>query len=60
MMSPEQRYLPRLSTSKLDDGTFVSPPLEDLDPLLPIADLERFLGYKAHANSYKAREIPYV
>ena len=59
IMSPSQKYLPRLATSKLDDGTFVSPPLEDLDPLLSIEDLERFLGYKAHVNSYRAREIPY-
>lgn len=60
MMSPEQKYLPRLSTSKLDDGTLISPPLEDLDPMLSIEDLERFLGYKAHMNSYKARGIPYA
>ena len=58
-MSPTQRYLPRLATSKLEDGTFVSPPLEDLDPLLPIQELERFLGYKAHVNSYRARGISY-
>ena len=58
-MSPSQRYLPRLATSKLEDGTFVSPPLEDLDPLLPIHELEKFLGYKAHVNSYRARGIPY-
>jgi acetolactate synthase-1/2/3 large subunit len=60
IMSPAQKYLPRLATTKLDDGTLVSPPLEDLDPLLPLEDLERFLGYKAHINSYKARGIPYA
>ena len=60
MMSPEQKYLPRLSTSKLQDGTLVSPPLEDLDPLLSLKELEILLGYQAHENSYRARGIPYV
>jgi acetolactate synthase-1/2/3 large subunit len=59
MMAPDQKYLPRLSTNKLEDGTFVSPPIEDLDPLLDINDLERLLGCRAHVNSYRAREIPY-
>ena len=56
LMDPEQKYLPRLSTSKLDDGTFVSPPLEDLDPLISAELLERLLGQKLHPNSLKARE----
>jgi acetolactate synthase-1/2/3 large subunit len=60
IMSPTQKYLPRLATSKLDDGSLISPPIEDLDPLLPIEDLERFLGYRAHHNSYIARGIPYA
>lgn len=60
IMLPTQKYLPRLSTSKTSDGTLVSPPIEDLDPLLPLEDLERYLGYKAHPNSYLARGIEYV
>ena len=59
IMSPAQKYLPRLATSKLDDGTLVSPPLEDLDPLLSLGDLEKHLGYRAHPNSYKARGLSY-
>jgi acetolactate synthase-1/2/3 large subunit len=59
VMSPVQKYLPRLASSKLDDGTFVSPPLEDLDPLLSIEDLEKYLGYRAHPNSYRARGLSY-
>lgn len=58
MMEPGQRYLPRLSTSKLDDGTLVSPPLEDLEPLLDLDLLETLLGAKAHKNSYRARMKP--
>jgi acetolactate synthase-1/2/3 large subunit len=58
-MSPNQRYLPRLATTKLHDGTLVSPPLEDLDPLIPIEKLEEYLGYKPHRESFRAREIEY-
>lgn len=59
IMSPSQKYLPRLATSKLEDGTLVSPPIEDLDPPLSIQDLEKYLGYRAHENSYRARGLSY-
>lgn len=59
MMDPDQRYLPRLGTSKLPDGTLVSPPLEDLEPKIELEVLERLLGYKAHRNSYSARGLEY-
>ena len=58
-MSPDQRYLPRLATSKLADGTLVSPPIEDLDPMISIELLRDLLGYQPHANSYKSRGLPY-
>ncbi|MTH90952.1 MAG: hypothetical protein F2939_04850, partial [Actinobacteria bacterium] len=58
-MSPDQKYLPRLATSKLADGTLVSPPLEDLDPMISIESLRDLLGYQPHANSYKSRGLPY-
>ena len=58
-MSPDQRYLPRLATSKLADGTLVSPPIEDLDPMITIELLRDLLGYQPHANSYKSRGLPY-
>lgn len=57
MMDPNQKYFPRLATTKLADGTLVSPPLEDLDPKIDLALLEDLLGYKAHINSYKARGL---
>lgn len=59
IMSPSQKYLPRLATSKLEDGTLVSPPIEDLDPPLSIQDLEKYLGYRPHENSYRARGLSY-
>jgi acetolactate synthase-1/2/3 large subunit len=59
IMSPAQKYLPRLATSKLPDGTLISPPLEDMDPLLPIEQLERLLGYQPQQASYTARGLIY-
>ena len=56
IMDSEQKYLPRLSTSKLSDGTLVSPPLEDLDPMISTELLQRLLGQELHTNSLKARE----
>ena len=58
-MSPIQKYLPRLATSKLPDGTLISPPLEDLDPMIPLDDLRELLGYQPHANSFRARGLEY-
>ena len=55
IMDPEQKYLPRLATSKLADGTLVSPPLEDLDPLLPVEKLKALLNGEPHENSTRAR-----
>ena len=55
IMDPDQKYLPRLATSKLEDGTLVSPPLEDLDPFLPIEKLKTLLHAEPHENSIRAR-----
>lgn len=57
IMDPQQKYFPRLATNKLSDGTLVSPPIEDLDPKISIALLEKVLGYKPHENSFKARGL---
>lgn len=37
----DQRWEPKSSTKRLEDGTLVSPPLEDLAPFLPKEELER-------------------
>lgn len=58
-MSPTQKYLPRLATNKLPDGTLISPPLEDLDPMIPLDELRELLGYQPHANSFRARGLEY-
>ena len=37
----DQVWEPKSSTKRLEDGTLVSPPLEDLAPFLPREELER-------------------
>ena len=56
-MSPSQKYLPRLGTRKLPDGSLVSPPLEDLDPLIPIEQLEDLLASRPHPRSFALRGL---
>lgn len=40
-VSPRQNFEPKSATKKLEDGTLVSPPLEDLAPFLPKEELEK-------------------
>lgn len=40
-VSTEQIFEPKAATKRLEDGTLVSPPLEDLAPFLPREELER-------------------
>ena len=37
----EQVWEPKSSTKRLEDGTLVSPPLEDLAPFLPREELKK-------------------
>ena len=57
-MHPEQLFVPKLSLAIRDDGTLVSPPLEDLSPLLPREELERamLVGMHDKSRSLKAEE----
>ena len=55
IMSPEQKYLPKLGTTKLPDGTLISPPIEDMDPLIPLDLLEKLLGYEPTKTSRDLR-----
>jgi acetolactate synthase-1/2/3 large subunit len=38
-----QKFEPKSATKKLEDGTLVSPPLEDLAPFLPREELENIM-----------------
>lgn len=50
-MHPEQLFSPKLSLVSKEDGTLVSPPLEDLSPLLPRDVLERAMLVGMHEKS---------
>lgn len=50
-MHPEQLFLPKLSLVAKPDGTLVSPPLEDLSPLVPRSVLERAMLVGVHEKS---------
>jgi acetolactate synthase-1/2/3 large subunit len=50
-MHPEQFFTPKLSLVAKDDGTLVSPPLEDLSPLVPREVLERAMLVGMHEKS---------
>ncbi|MBG6219145.1 MULTISPECIES: thiamine pyrophosphate-binding protein [unclassified Janthinobacterium] len=50
-MHPEQVFSPKLSLVSREDGSLVSPPLEDLSPLLPRAVLERAMLDGMHEKS---------
>lgn len=55
MMDPNQKYLPRLATSKNKDGTLVSPPLEDLDPKISLDILVDVLEGTVHESSQRIK-----
>lgn len=50
-MHPEQFFHPKLSVAPRPDGTLVSPPLEDLSPLLPRKVLAASLKVDLHPKS---------
>ena len=50
-MHPNQLFVPKLSLSIQKDGTLISPPLEDLSPLLLRSDLESNMIIGLHPKS---------
>lgn len=50
-MDPEQVFVPKLSLANRADGTLISPPLEDLSPLLGREELRRRLLVPLHPKS---------
>ena len=50
-MDADQLLVPKLSVSVSADGTLVSPPLEDLSPLIPLEQIERLMLVDVHPNS---------
>jgi acetolactate synthase-1/2/3 large subunit len=54
-MHPEQLFVPKLSVASTPQGALVSPPLEDLSPLVPLADLENAMLVGVHEKSRSLR-----
>ena len=50
-MHPEQLFSPKLSVVSRPDGTLVSPPLEDLSPLIPRDVLDQAMIQGMHEKS---------
>ena len=50
-MHPEQLFTPKLSLVAKEDGSLVSPPLEDLSPLVPRDVLDRAMLVGMHEKS---------
>lgn len=50
-MHPEQMFTPKLSLVAKEDGTLISPPLEDLSPLVSRDVLERAMLVGMHEKS---------
>ncbi len=48
---PEQLFVPKLSLALQPDGSIISPPLEDLSPLLPREELRENMIIGMHAKS---------
>jgi acetolactate synthase-1/2/3 large subunit len=50
-MAPDQLLVPKLSVSITAEGKLVSPPLEDLSPLITMEQLKSLLLVPVHSNS---------
>lgn len=50
-MDPQQPFLPKLSVAQLPDGSLISPPLEDLSPLIDRNELAKDMIIGVHPKS---------
>ena len=55
MMDPEQYFHPKLYTGRNEKNIIVSPPLEDLSPLLPRDELDKNMIIPLHEKSKKLK-----
>jgi acetolactate synthase-1/2/3 large subunit len=56
-MAPDQLLVPKLSVSITAEGMLVSPPLEDLSPLMSLDVLEKSLLVPLHPNSIPLNRV---
>jgi acetolactate synthase-1/2/3 large subunit len=55
-MDPEQLFVPKLSLAAKANGELVSPPIEDLSPLVSLEDLSESMIVSVHHKSISLRE----
>lgn len=58
VMHPEQLFIPRVGTIKGENGSLISPPLEDMIPLISEESLSTAMDGLLHAESVKIRTEP--
>jgi acetolactate synthase-1/2/3 large subunit len=58
VMHPEQLFIPRVGTFKGENGTLISPPLEDMIPIVSEAALSAAMNGALHPDSIKLRAVP--
>ena len=56
-MDPEQLFVPKLSLEVKPNGDLVSPPIEDLSPLVSLEDLTKSMIVPVHPKSISLREL---
>ena len=56
-LAPDQLLVPKLSVSITAESKLVSPPLEDLSPLMPLEVLEKSLPVPLHPNSIPLNRV---
>jgi acetolactate synthase-1/2/3 large subunit len=54
-MHPEQLFVPKLSLAMQEDGTLISPPLEDLSPFITRDELQENMYSGMHKKSLKIK-----
>ena len=58
VMYPEQLFIPRVGTIKGENGGLISPPLEDMIPLISEASLSAAMNGALHPESIRIRNTP--
>jgi acetolactate synthase-1/2/3 large subunit len=54
-MHPQQLFVPKLSLAIQEDGTLISPPLEDLSPFISREELQENMYSGMHNKSLKIK-----
>ena len=56
-VNKDEKLIPKCSAYKLDNGTMVSSPIEDMTPLIEIEELKKIIPGPIDQRSYSMREV---